>query len=214
MEGYTLGMMTLYYLIVPIGNRILQGENMGFLSREIYDGTLNRYLIYPISFFHYKTLSYLTYSLFYAAQLIIIYFLFQAIFGEGLFLHQIPNLWLGVTLYVVAAFTYLNLCMMVELLALWADNIWSISVMVRFFCYFLGGSYVPLEFFPAWLKSGLAWSPFPYLASIPVRTIMGLTEMTEIATGLGVLLFWALIFRAFAFLLWKRGQFRYTGVGI
>ncbi len=214
MEGYTLPMMILYYLIVPVGNRILQGESMGFLSREIYDGSLNRYLIYPISFFQYKTLSYLTYSLFYSLQMLIIYVLYQATFGDGFYFHQLPGVFLGIALYVAAAFTYLNLSMVVELLALWADNIWSLNVMVRFFCYFLGGSHIPLAFFPEWMTSVLEWTPFPYLISVPIRTIMGLTTIQEIGTGFAMLLLWAIIFRAGAFLMWKRGQFRYTGVGI
>lgn len=214
MEGYTLPMMILYYLIVPVGNRILQGENMGFLSREIYDGTLNRYLIYPISFFQYKTLSYLTYSLFYALQLLLIYVLYQGTLGDGFYFHQLPGILLGIALYVLAAFVYLNLSLLVELLALWADNIWSLNVTVRFFCYFLGGSLVPLAFFPGWLSQGLAWTPFPYLISVPVRTIMGLTTIQEIGTASVVLLLWSAVFRVSAILLWKKGQYRYSGVGI
>lgn len=214
MEGYTLPMMTLYFLIVPIGNRILQGENMGFLSREIYDGTFNRYLIYPLSFFHYKTITYLTYSFFYSTQLILIYLLFQGLFGDGITMMGIQYLLMGAGLYMVASFVFVNMSIMTELLALWAENVWSLSVMVRFFTYFLGGSYFPVEFFPTWLQAALKYTPFPYLISLPVRTVMGVATTFEMATGLLVLLLWGIFFQSLNRMIWSRGQYHYSGVGI
>lgn len=214
MEGYTLPMMTLYFLIVPIGNRVLQGESMGFLSREIYDGTFNRYLIYPLSFFHYKTLTYLTYSAFYCVQLILIFTIYQILFDSGLSLEEFQSLMTAIIIFMVAAFTYMNVNLMVELLALWADNIWSLAVMLRFFCYFLGGSFVPVAFFPEWLQNILILTPFPYLVSLPIRTAMGLTTWNEIGSGILILLTWGIIFRGIAHVIWGKGQFRYNGVGI
>jgi ABC-2 type transport system permease protein len=208
MEGYTLPMMTLYYLIVPIGNRILTGENIGFISREIYDGTFNRYLLYPISFFSYKTLTYLSYSLFYSIQLIIIYLIYQG--SEAQYLPLIT----GVMMFMMAAVTYCMLSILVELISLWADNIWSLMVMVRFFCSFFGGSFVPIEFMPKSLQMLLVYTPFPYLVSVPVRTTMGLCSTEEIVRGFLLLAVWSVIFGLGAQAMWKRGQYRYNGVGI
>lgn len=213
MEGYTLSMMTVYFLIVPIGNRILQGENMGFLSREIYDGSFNRYLIYPISFFQYKTLTYLTYSAFYGLQLFVIFFIYQFLFGTPEPM-MVLNVLKGVLIFLLAAYTYMSLSMLIELLALWADNIWSLSVMCRFFTYFLGGSFIPIAFFPGWLQSALAYTPFPYLISLPIRTTMGISTWEEIGTGVVVLTVWSLILRMSASALWNKGQYKYSGVGI
>lgn len=214
MEGYTLSMMTLYFLIVPIGNRILQGEGMGFVSREIYDGTFSRYLIYPLTFFNYKTITSLTYSAFYILQLLIIYLIYQGVISSGITSQMILSLLTGAVVFLFAAFTYLNMTMSVELLALWADNIWSLNVMLRFFTYFLGGSFVPIEFFPDWLRASLSWTPFPYLVSLPIKTIMGLTTPYEVTRGLLILLTWAILMRILARFIWSKGQFRYSGVGI
>lgn len=214
MEGYTLPMMTLYYLIVPLGNRLIQGESTGFLAREIYDGSFNRYLIYPISFFQYKTLTYLTYSLFYSFQLLLIYLLFNTFFADGLSVPLITNLFLGLGLFLIASFTYGMMSMFLELISLWADNVWTLGVMLRFFCFFFGGSFVPIEFMPAWLQSALKFTPFPYMVSYPIRTIMGLTSTQEILTSIGALISWGLLIALFGRLLWNKGQYRYTGVGI
>ncbi len=210
MNGFTLETMTLYYLIVPIGQKILTGENVGFLSREIYDGTFSRYLIYPLSFFQYKTITYLTHSAFYGLQLLLIFTAYNLFTGTAGFTTLLP----GTLLFLIAAFAYMSIAMIVELLALWADNIWSLMVMVRFFSLFFGGGYLPLTFFPEALQTALAYTPFPYLVSLPVRTTMGLAQTHEIVQGSLVLVAWAAIFHFIAHLIWRRGQYKYTGVGI
>jgi ABC-2 type transport system permease protein len=213
MEGFTLETMTLYYLIVPIGSKMLTGENIGFLSREIYDGTFNRYLIYPISFFQYKTLTYLTYSLFYGVQLFLIYVLYLLFTGSPT-LSDISHLSLGICFFLLASFAYLNLSIFVELISLWAENIWSLMVMTRFLSLFFGGGFVPLTFFPSLLQKLLYFTPFPYLVTLPIRVTMGIASQDEILNG-GVTLFvWSLVFRGAATLLWNRGRYYYTGVGI
>lgn len=213
MKGFTLSSMTLYYLLVPIGTKILLGENIGFLSREIYDGSFNRYLIYPISFFQYKTLTYLTHSLFYGVQLILVFAGYYLISGEGSY-EQFLHLSIGLFMLMIAAFAYLNLSIMVELISLWADNIWSLMVMLRFFCFFFGGAYIPLSFFPEWSKVILESTPFPYLISLPVRTIMGMASVSEMSAGIVVLSVWSLVFALGSRFIWSKGQYKYTGVGI
>lgn len=213
MEGFTLDMMTLYYLIVPVGTRMLTGENIGFISREIYEGTFTRYLIYPLSVFQYKGITYITHSIFYGVQLMILYMLYHVVYLGGT-LGSLPDLLLGVGLFLMASFAYLMMAMLIELIALWADNIWSLMVMLRFFTTFFGGGFIPLDFFPVWAVSILKWTPFPYLVSLPVRTVMGMTTPHEIALGFGILIFWCLFFMLSVRLLWASGQKKYTGVGI
>lgn len=215
MEGFTIETLTLYYVIVAVGNRILTGENIGFISREIYEGTFSRYLIYPLSAFQYKTLTYLTYSTFYAFQLMLIYCLYRLIFvSEPLTLAHIGSLLLGCGLFLCSSLVYVFMVMCLELIALWADNIWSLVVMLRFFATFLGGGFLPLNFFPDWAQTLLALTPFPYLISLPVKSVMGLTSASEIISGLGVLAIWGSIFAATVALIWNKGQKHYTGVGV
>jgi ABC-type uncharacterized transport system permease subunit len=212
MNGYTLPMMTLYYLISPIGSRMMSGESMGFVSREIYDGAFTRYLIYPLSFIQYKSLTYLAHTTFYAIQLSLIYVLYHLIWTQN------PIGWedlaLGLGMFFLSALTFLNLAMFVELLALWADNIWSIMAMVRFSTSFLGGATIPIAFFPESAQVILKYMPFPYLIGLPIRTVMGLSTQKEILQGCLMLLIWAVVFRISVMLLWGRGQKLYTGVGI
>ncbi len=215
MNGFTLSKMTLYYVIVAVGGRILTGENIGFISREIYEGTFSRYLIYPLSAFHYKATTYLTYSLFYSSQLILIYFIYRLGFTESIpTLTEAGLLLLGTFLFLCSALVYVLMVMMIELLALWADNIWSLIVMLRFFSTFLGGGLLPLTFFPDWAQGVLGYLPFPYYLSLPARTVLGDTSFAEIGYGLGILALWGLFFAGAVALIWRSGQKQYTGVGV
>lgn len=212
LQGYTLPMLTLYYLLVPIGTRILLGENVGFISREIYDGSFSRYLIYPLSHFQYKTVTYLTYSVFYSVQLILMYALFHFFYAETA--PSLLNLFSGVALFLLGSVAFMSLAMSIEFISLWADNIWSLMVMLRFFTAFFGGGFIPLAFFPAWSLPILKWMPFPYLVALPVRTIMGITTNEEILQGIILLIAWTVIFQVVARLIWARGQKHFHGVGV
>jgi ABC-2 type transport system permease protein len=215
MQGFTLEMMTLYYLIVAIGGRVLTGENIGFISREIYEGTFSRYLIYPLSVFQYKTLTYLTHSSFYALQLLLVFGAYQLAFVDGtIAAEELLRLLVGTLLFLICALVYVLMAMVIELLALWADNIWSLVVMLRFFTNFFGGGFIPLDFFPAWARGALEFTPFPLLISLPVKTIMGLVSWAEIGAGILVLGLWGAVFAGLVSVIWARGQKQYTGVGI
>jgi len=212
MNGFTLGKISLFYLIVPIGNRILTGESIGFLSREIYDGTFTKYLIYPLSFFQYKTLTYMTHSLFYMLQLLLFVLLYCIFIPDAsiTFLNTIT----GMVFFLFAAFTYLGMSLCIEIISLWADNIWSLMLALRFIASFLGGGYLPLAFFPAWSIPILKITPFPYLIDLPVKIILGDAKSNEILSGSFILFFWIISFHLILKFLWKRGQKNFSGVGL
>ena len=56
--GFTFEALMLYYMLAPLVDRCVRGFDNFQLSAEIYDGSLNRYLIYPIPFFAYRYASY------------------------------------------------------------------------------------------------------------------------------------------------------------
>ncbi len=214
MQGFNLETMTLYYLIAPVGTRILLGESFGFISREIYDGTFTKYLLYPLSFVQYKTLTYLTNSLFYVLQLFIIVMLYRMFFMKAAFEPTMfLNLMAGMALFFIGAVVYLSLGMAVELISLWADNVWSLMVMLRFFTAFLGGGFIPMSFYPEWARRIMYLTPFPYLVSTPIRTIMGDVSGAEVMKCILVMGVWWVIFRVSVHFIWRSGQKRYTGVG-
>lgn len=212
MQGFSLEMMTLYYLLVPIGVRILAGQNIGFLSQEIYDGTFTRYLIYPVNVFIYKSITYLTHSFFYCLQFLVIYLIYHLFFTKMSM--DSGSLMMGIMVFFVASICYMSISMIVELISLWADYIWALMVMLKFFVTFFGGGIIPMDFFPAWAQTLLQYTPFPYLISLPVKTTMNLISTHETLYGLLILSLWSVFFFAITALMWKKGQKSYSGVGI
>ena len=101
-----------------------------------------------------------------------------------------------------------------ELIAFWADNIWSLGVIIRFATKFFGGAMIPLTFFPEWANTVLAYTPFPYIVHFPMKVFFGEIDLNTILINIGILIFWTIIFYFISKLIWNKGKYSYTGVGI
>lgn len=217
--GYTFSAMMTYYVLMPLVSRVVRGSDIGFISPEIYDGSLTRYLVYPMSFFGYKYLSYLAQSLIAVAQLVAMVVLFRLLVrrATGLgFAEEVtaPSLLLGIAASLASASLYFATMAVVEMVAFWNDAIWTLLVIMRFSAQLLGGGLVPLSLFPKGLRDGLAYSPFPYMLSFPARVLMGETGAGFLMTGMLACAAWSALFMMFARALWQRGSYQYTSVGI
>jgi ABC-2 type transport system permease protein len=101
-----------------------------------------------------------------------------------------------------------------EMVAFWADHVWSLLVMLRFILYFTGGGMIPLSLFPDYFQSAVSYLPFPYLASFPIRCFMGRVGTEEYMASLGIMAVWIVITAIISRLIWRSGLKRYSGVGI
>ncbi|HKP97187.1 MAG TPA: ABC-2 family transporter protein [Fibrobacteria bacterium] len=212
-QGYTFGGLMLYYLLVPLVERVVHGQEMGYVSAEIYDGSLSRYLIYPVSYFRIKYLGHLAQATVFLVQLFLGLALFLAVFHAPFSLswqalaRTLPVLLCSGLLFFIVT---VNL----EMLAFWADNVWSISVLHRLASHLLGGGLIPLAFFPGWAQTLLDWLPFTRMVSFPIRCLLGQVGNAEWIRGLGLTLMWAWLFALSGALLWRKGLKGYNGVGI
>lgn len=215
LRGYDLKGILLYYLMVPLVDRLVRGSEMSYVSRDIYDGGLTRYLLYPVGFFGYR------YAIFAAGILLFSFqaalalpaFVFLAGVPEGV-VFSVGGFLAAAVLVLAAGAMHFFLATTIELAAFWADNVWSLLVLLRFGIYLLGGGMIPLEFFPDLLQDALVYSPFPYLFSVPIRLCLGSLPVSGLWPALGIVLGWAALFAALTAMVWRRGLLRYTGVGI
>jgi len=215
MKGFSLDKIIFYYLMVPIISRIQQGEMIGSISREIYDGSLNKFLLYPMNFYKYKITTYFAHSTFYYVQLWLIAFVYFLFFHRGeSFNLSISNTLIFTFVISISTLTYFMLHSITELIAFWADNIWSLGVITRFIVRFLGGALIPLAFFPEWAVSLLYYTPFPYLIHFPMKVLFGEIEYSMILQNTFILIFWTIFFYIISKVIWNKGKYSYTGVGI
>lgn len=215
MNGFTLKKLVLYYLVAPVMFRIQQGETIGAISREIYEGSLNKFLIYPINFYSYKVTTFFSNSTFYFLQLCLLIAGFQIFFYDPLiFNFSVIDFMLFTILLGVSSLCYFAMNSISELIAFWADNIWSLGVIIRFFTRFFGGVLIPLTFFPDWAMTTLKFTPFPYIVNFPIQVFFGNYDLKSFLTSLIILLLWTSLFFVISKVLWKRGLYTYSGIGI
>jgi ABC-2 type transport system permease protein len=80
--------------------------------------------------------------------------------------------------------------------------------------YFIFSGYLlPLELFPSWLLRFVRFSPFPYVLSFPVETMLGLQTRVHSLEALGMQWLYVAFFFASAIMLWRRGVRRYAAYG-
>lgn len=215
MRGYSFTGLMLYYFMVPIISRMINGPGLGMIAHEIYDGSLTRYLIYPISFFKYKYAQYIANTVIFFLQLILGITIFAIFFGIPSDVNlSINSFILGIIAILAAGFLSFSLSTLLEMVAFWADNVWSLLIMIRFSVGLLGGAMIPIAFFPENIQKILNLLPFRYLASFPINTFLGKISTVQWIEGIGIILFWSFIFTSSAVAVWNRGKYKYTGVGI
>jgi len=213
--GYHFYGLMLYYLMVPLIDRIIRGPEMAFLSNEIYEGTLSRYLIYPVPVFAYLYVIHLAQGTIYLIQFVCVATLFVAFFPVPSEFHvTASSIAMGFASIFSASILYFLFASIFEAIAFWADNVWSLLVMLRLVIFFLGGGMIPLSFFPAVFSDLLSVTPFPYLTSFPIRCFQGVVTGDEFLLALLVEIGWSACFALFLKRIWKRGLLQYTGVGI
>ncbi|MBT4793133.1 MAG: hypothetical protein HON90_16290 [Halobacteriovoraceae bacterium] len=214
-NGFTIQKMIFYYLMVPLIFRIQQGHGIGFLSKEIYDGNLNKFLLYPINVYSYKLMTYLATSSFYLLQLFLILLIYNLFFYDPqIYSFSLYNLIRFSFVIVLVSISFFYLYSITELLAFWFDNIWSLGVILRFTSSFLGGALIPLTFFPTSAQTILQYTPFPYLIDFPMQTLQGTLSTESFLSNALIATGWLLVFRFISTLIWKQGQYKYTGIGI
>jgi ABC-2 type transport system permease protein len=214
MQGYSFAGLIFYYLQVPLISRIIFGSELGSISREIYNGSLTRYLIYPVNFFGYKLMQYFAHSLIYLVQMGVALSIFLLIFGKPADVSfSSLTLLIFPTLFVAAILNF-ALTIVLELFAFWADNVWSLLVMVRFSVGLIGGGMIPIAFFPEWGEALLRKLPFVYLTAFPADLMMGRVTLEAWFIGFFISILWTIFFSGLAYLVWRRGILKYTGVGI
>jgi viologen exporter family transport system permease protein len=214
--GYTFRGMLLYYVLVILAGKLVRGQERDLgIARDIYEGTLTRYLIYPAPYAGFKYAEHVGALLPSLVQVT----LFGAAAAWWLPLpDDVSITWATAGMAAVAIvggnLLAFSLRFPIQGVAFWADNVWSLNVMLRLVTDLLGGLLLPLSIFPAAAQQILAWLPFRYLFAFPVETLLGRLTFGEWLQGLLVTTLWIGLLAALSSVVWRRGGKVYTGVGI
>lgn len=214
--GFSLSGMVLYYVLALLLGKLIRGEDrQSTIARDIYYGSLTRYLLFPVGYFGMKYAEHLGNLLPALTQL----FLFGAGATLAFDFRSVGDIGPQTVAATVAAVALGNLLAflmvyLLEAVSFWADNVWSLAVMLRFMGNLFGGQLLPLNLFPEWAQAVLDWLPFRFLFYFPVMTLLGRVAAAQWLAGMAVGLAWCGLLALAARQVWRRGYLVYTGVGI
>lgn len=210
--GFNLKDYVFYYLCCYFTVKMLLATgSSGQISQEIYLGGLNKYLIYPLSFQRLKLMSFFAYVFFYGVQFFFALIIHKIIWGNHVSIMSMMLYLLAVILSSLIAF---YLICIIEYIAFWADNVWTLHVALRVMLNVLGGFYLPIFTFPDKFQALVYITPFPAMIYVPVGILMGFISTHFIFQLLLLQIFWIIILQKVATSLWNKGRLQYTGIGI
>ena len=214
--GYSFHGLLYYTVFAALGSKVVQSlDRGGFISDDIYQGGLSRYLLYPVPYLAYRYMTFLSQQLVAIAQLLLGFFVATRIWDLPPDLAITPaSVALGVATALLCGTLMFLLNSALEMVAFWQDTVWNLLAMLRFIGNLLGGLLVPLSMFPAWGRAAVAFTPFPIAFSFPIRCFLGRVGPAEWIRSIGLLGVWVAVMGAVVALIWRRGTRIYSGVGI
>jgi len=208
--------MLLYYVAVILTARLVRPADLEWaISDDIYQGALNRYLLYPVSYGVMKYATQIGTLLPSIVQVLLFGAWVPFVLGvpEGLQVTPASAAMAAGAILVANLLHFLSVYP-VQLVAFWADNCWSLLVAHRLVALVLGGLMLPLTLFPSWSQPILNALPFRYMFAFPVDVLLGRVTPGQYAAGLAIALGWCAANAALSAVVWRRGTLQYTGVGI
>jgi ABC-2 type transport system permease protein len=214
LNGYSLKDMLLYVCVAVLVGRLVRGmEHVADVATDIYEGTLNRYLLYPASYLSLRYPQHLGALLPNILQ-VFIFLPFVIWLVGGSANMSVTSFLMAIPLILLANLLYYRLAFPMQTVAFWADNVWSLVVMIHMTASLLGGGMIPLALFPESAGAILKDLPFAGLYDLPIRTLLGNVGTMEYVWALLLGTIWCGELYLLGMALWRRGELSYTGVGI
>lgn len=214
--GFTFEQAVRYTLLVALVGKLIRGSFLDAgIASEIYDGSLSRYLVYPVSTYGFKYAQHVGTLLPALLQLLLFGLVWRLAEGPA----ALSGMTAGGALKAVVSVALGNVLLFalawpIQGVAFWAENVWSLMVALRFVGGLLGGMLLPLSLFPPGLGALLTWLPFRYLFAFPVEVLTGTVDTRGWLLGLLVLAAWTVVFRWLGAWVWRRGERVYAGAGM
>ena len=214
--GFDSGSIYVYYLAVILIGKIIHGTRFtNDVSQDIYQGNLNKYIIFPVHYISFKYAQYIGRM----APGFIQFLLFALV---SFFIVRLPDEWspsigsfaMGIVAIFFANVIYFLMDFLLQLCAFWIGNVWSLHSLKAFIATTLGGYMFPLVMFPQSLQTVLEFLPFKYLYSFPVNVLFGRLTFEGWIKEISIAMIWCVILLLLCEVMWKKGRLKYTGVGI
>ncbi|MEM8885691.1 MAG: ABC-2 family transporter protein [Planctomycetota bacterium] len=214
--GRTFPQMVVYVIAAVLLGKFAIGRDFeGTISGDIYEGGLNRYLLFPANYVGVKYAQQLGRMVPLVVQVLLFGAFVVPLLGvAGEFKLSFGSV--AMAMVALAVSNLLNFLMVFPLqaTAFWADNVWSLMVAQRIVGSILGGFLLPLSVFPDAMRTTLEYLPWRFFYDFPARVMLGEIGFAEWLPGMALALGWCVVFRFLGRAVWNRGLYQYSGVGI
>jgi len=212
LAGWAQNEMVAYYILVFMIGLFTDIQFHYEMSTMVHMGTLNQWLIRPLSFLE-TALSHILarIALLFIpgiTALLLSFWLFPSVYASltfSSFLNSLAVLPLTLVLFSL-------LSVLVGMFSFWFIKTDSIFALLMLVLEFFGGRLLPLDMLPSWLEYGSRVLPLRFGIAGPVEAIL-FPHTTALAPLLLGQTLWCLALVLFITLLWRAGIRRYDAVG-
>jgi ABC-2 type transport system permease protein len=214
LEGWTIDQFITYQVLASLIFAINTPWSLAMsITNEIRLGEMNAYLMRPMHYGVYCLARYAGYNSVFLVLMVVPTATLLLILNEYLYFTSAANLIGMIAAIMVGYGIQFTATFCFAMLAFWWDEVTSVFFAYVLIARFAAGETLPLHLLPDWLQGVFQWTPFPNIASFPVRTYMG--EIGPQAYWLGMLngVVWVVVLGFLAMLLWRRGMKKYGAYG-
>lgn len=201
-----------YYILAMLMMTATASWVSYFLTEEILDGQLVKYLVRPVSaFWPQITDNLITKSLRLAIPIpavIIIFALFPQWFSSSIYDHsRIALAILSIALGATIAFIVDSI---LATFAFWLEDVHQI-IGYHYLLWTIGsGVLIPYIFLPQTIKTILSFLPYRYIVSAPIEILVASSSNTPATTLIAIQIVWIIGLILLLRLLWQKGLKRYA----
>jgi ABC-2 type transport system permease protein len=216
-RGFGPSQFVMYYLTMTFLSNFIVSHIHWEVARDVKEGTLSKFLLYPLSYMRYQFLGNLAYRVMRCVIFLPFVVLWFAVFhkymGAAAFtaLHLGVQFWLALVLGHFVAFT---LAWALGTLAFVFIETQSIFITYYVCLSILSGQLAPYSMLPHTLKLLAAWTPFRYTLSFPLEVLNGRAVGAFYWTGIAGQVAWLVGLYLVGRIGWARGTRRYAGAGM
>ena len=199
--------MTTYIIVSTVIGIVLNNRIISEINDQIYTGKIGTELVKPYSYFSLmlaRTIGEMLFQLtFFAVPLLIVMY--------AIFHFSIPDLksfLLFFCSFAAGGFLRILICFFLGILGFWFSQVWALERLLNDLIKLFSGAWIPLWFFPDYLKRAAEVLPFQYIYFAPISIYIEKYGTAEVLGILGKQLFWIVLFGTVCYLVWKKAIYK------
>jgi ABC-2 type transport system permease protein len=216
-RGFGPAQLVMYYLTMTFISNFIVAHVQWEMARDIKEGILSKFLLYPFSYLRYQYLGNVAYRLMrcvlFLPFAVIWFVIFHRYMGVAALgdLHVGYEFWLTLGLGHLVAFWFAA--------ALGTLGFFFIETQALYFGYYIllavfSGQLAPYGLLPPGLRMVAEWTPFRYTLSFPLEVLNGRVHGDAFWTGVLFQAAWLALLWTLAQVGWRAGTKRYAGTGM